>query len=525
MAKLLVFQGDSLERTVELTALPLTIGRGTQNGLILSDPIKSVSREHAEIRFESGAYVLVDRASQNGIWVGGKRLAEVRLDAGVVAAIGRYRLEVEPGPPPQAFLETEDKTTISRRPKLEEVLTSANTLPPPLEGPPAPAPLAEPALPTPSPVPASEPSAGSSTKRQAEGSTRRQPGPNPTRSSRWLIAAGVGVTLLIGGGLAWQLTQPKPVEQVQQPVPPVSQLIADARAKVVQGACAEALSAIIVPALANDPTNAELLQLKESAEACLKPAAPAAASVDAASLLATARTLIGKGFCEEANYSIKQVLDAQPDNAEARELQAKPCTPVPVTTPKSTRPPQTTQGPTVIPHSEGGLDPKTGETAQGYADRVKAVRARYDTLLQQLSRGVSRGAVNQLESFSREFGQDYLDVRAQLSEARRLLRNLAQTQLQEARAFEESKEWDRALDRLTRAGENDAELTGVEAERARIETKKRDEWQQACREAKQQISYPQFRAAAIEKYKRVRALAPNTDPCYADAVRYTERQD
>jgi hypothetical protein len=50
----------------------LTIGRDAENDLAL--PSKKVSREHAEIRFERGRWVLEDRGSFNGTFLNANRL-------------------------------------------------------------------------------------------------------------------------------------------------------------------------------------------------------------------------------------------------------------------------------------------------------------------------------------------------------------------------------------------------------------------------------------------------------------------
>ena len=50
----------------------LTIGRGSENDLVLTS--KKVSREHAEIRFDRGRWVVEDRGSFNGTFLNGTRL-------------------------------------------------------------------------------------------------------------------------------------------------------------------------------------------------------------------------------------------------------------------------------------------------------------------------------------------------------------------------------------------------------------------------------------------------------------------
>src|SRR6476620_1475242 len=95
MPKLLIFRGEAQLNARELTEKIVRIGRGAQNDIVLEDPGKGVSRNHAEIRFEGGRYTLVDLQSQNGIWVSGERVPSVVLEPGVSAALGPFRLVVE----------------------------------------------------------------------------------------------------------------------------------------------------------------------------------------------------------------------------------------------------------------------------------------------------------------------------------------------------------------------------------------------------------------------------------------------
>jgi len=108
VAKLLIFRGEVLHTEVELTGQTVRIGRSPQNDIVLEDPSKGVSRNHAEIRFEGGRCVLTDVQSENGIWVSGSRVPSVVLGPDVVASVGPFRLKLEapatetPVPPPDA---------------------------------------------------------------------------------------------------------------------------------------------------------------------------------------------------------------------------------------------------------------------------------------------------------------------------------------------------------------------------------------------------------------------------------------
>ena len=47
MAKLVVLRGDTVDRKIDLAQLPARIGRAPSNQVVLQDPMKGVSREHA----------------------------------------------------------------------------------------------------------------------------------------------------------------------------------------------------------------------------------------------------------------------------------------------------------------------------------------------------------------------------------------------------------------------------------------------------------------------------------------------
>lgn len=65
------------ERELKIAKLPFTIGRRTDKDLVIPDP--RVSREHAEIRFEKGAFFLIDLNSKLGTFVNGQRIVQHQL--------------------------------------------------------------------------------------------------------------------------------------------------------------------------------------------------------------------------------------------------------------------------------------------------------------------------------------------------------------------------------------------------------------------------------------------------------------
>ena len=62
------------------------IGRSLDNDLVL--PYQSISRHHATIGMVDGAFCLQDLNSQNGCYVGGRRVSEAPLKDGDSVRLG-----------------------------------------------------------------------------------------------------------------------------------------------------------------------------------------------------------------------------------------------------------------------------------------------------------------------------------------------------------------------------------------------------------------------------------------------------
>jgi tetratricopeptide (TPR) repeat protein len=93
--KLHIYRRDTLERTMDLTGHDLRIGRGAENDVVLEDADKTVSRFHAELRFENDEWILIDLNSQNGSWIDGERIQRASLGPGMTIALGHFRLVLE----------------------------------------------------------------------------------------------------------------------------------------------------------------------------------------------------------------------------------------------------------------------------------------------------------------------------------------------------------------------------------------------------------------------------------------------
>ncbi len=83
---------DGAVRTVWLSRATCTIGRGSANDLVLSDP--AVSRRHAVLHWDGVRLQIDDLGSSNGLMVNGRRAERAMLDNGDSVAIGNCELVV-----------------------------------------------------------------------------------------------------------------------------------------------------------------------------------------------------------------------------------------------------------------------------------------------------------------------------------------------------------------------------------------------------------------------------------------------
>lgn len=82
-------------RAVAVTEDWLLIGRAQGNDVTLSNPLRLVSRHHAEICWEDGRFWLVDLGSTNGTWLDGQRLETGQryvLRPGACFAVGDFQV-------------------------------------------------------------------------------------------------------------------------------------------------------------------------------------------------------------------------------------------------------------------------------------------------------------------------------------------------------------------------------------------------------------------------------------------------
>ena len=175
-----------------------------------------------------------------------------------------------------------------------------------------------------------------------------------------------------------------------------------------------------------------------------------------AAILQTARDLIAANDCAGAlDPHINSVLNVEPENAEALELktQAEACI---KSAPSGPRGPVLAVR---IPPADGGLDTLPGEREQDYQLRVKAMRARYDEAVITASKGPSRAAISQFEAIAKETPPGYLDVSAKLAEATRAWRATAKPLATEARDLAAKGMWNEALQKFKDAHAIDPSLS------------------------------------------------------------------
>jgi hypothetical protein len=92
-ARLREIRPDDTQREIDVDAAVLTIGRGSDNDLVIHDA--RVSRHHARLQARRGTLVYTDLGSTNGSRVNGLRVAEVVLGEGDRIELGDSVLVVE----------------------------------------------------------------------------------------------------------------------------------------------------------------------------------------------------------------------------------------------------------------------------------------------------------------------------------------------------------------------------------------------------------------------------------------------
>ncbi|HHV61846.1 MAG TPA: DUF3662 and FHA domain-containing protein [Firmicutes bacterium] len=92
-ARLVVERGYRVGEEFELQEGVTAIGRRKTSDIVLEDP--SVSRDHAEVRWEGEGFILIDRDSTNGTFVNGKRVDRHVLQDGDLIRVGKTLFRFE----------------------------------------------------------------------------------------------------------------------------------------------------------------------------------------------------------------------------------------------------------------------------------------------------------------------------------------------------------------------------------------------------------------------------------------------
>lgn len=94
-AYLLVGQDSAEPIRFDLGAALISIGRASDNDLIVDDPL--VSRHHCQLKLQHGAYSFADLGSRNGSWINGQEAREVALGPGDRIRVGSTEIEFQVG--------------------------------------------------------------------------------------------------------------------------------------------------------------------------------------------------------------------------------------------------------------------------------------------------------------------------------------------------------------------------------------------------------------------------------------------
>jgi CRP-like cAMP-binding protein len=110
----LAVQEKSIRKSIYPIAGTVTIGRGIDNTITLSDP--TVSRSHAKIKCNGGTWSIEDMGSANGIFVDHNRVENAVLESGKTYHIGKAALR---------FIERDDSSRSEHFLKTAEILSAS----------------------------------------------------------------------------------------------------------------------------------------------------------------------------------------------------------------------------------------------------------------------------------------------------------------------------------------------------------------------------------------------------------------
>ncbi len=532
MAKLLIFRGETLLDQRELTGQTLRIGRSAQSDIVLEDPGKGVSRNHAELRFEDGHYTLVDLQSQNGIWVSGSRVPSVVLDPSVVATVGPFRLMVE-APAAAVAAMGPDTAAIEPTQFLERsadplVLLSQEPAPTKSEAPVPPAderPRAKAVVEAPRPKPVDErPRVKTADERPS--SKTVPPSPPPSKSDQWyaqprILVGALAAALLVAASAfaAYKL--------VHKPSAPVWDA-AVAQALIASGRCQEAMEKEITPALQANPNNHEAQSLRDK---CANPTpapttqpeptstVPPAPTAD--EKLTEAETLVASNDCPKALETVNAVLAQEPDNARAKDVLAKVNTCLNPTPAPPAPPTEKATAVKPVPPEKGGLIPLPNETQKDYAARVAAKHQQYTEALALIDNQRYLQARRALDEIAQDVPAGYLDLAQRREELGNTIKAEAKKRFETAQAADAKNDFDGATEGYRRAHDLDASIQ-VEPLIQRLNDRKLEFGRARCTKGSVEYSFGN-NVAAIPMLQDAVKYLPPTDECAVKAREALQR--
>ena len=512
--KLHIYRRDTLEKTLDLTGHDLRIGRGAENDVVLEDADKTVSRFHAELRFENDEWILIDLNSQNGSWIDGERIQRASLSPGMTIALGHFRLVLEDPNAPlphyasaPAPVEEELAPTIMMSASAVQAASAAHAGGAQGSGAPG---HAHPEAAAPAAA-----SAGAAASAAPKAATQKRPkltDPDPTRRAGaamiprpvFYSACAAILALIIG---VMYIMRPQPAEdyapqadQTQTGPESNAQIIArelqDGKTKLEAGDTTGAIDAF-TRALLVDPNHPEALDLKMKAEEkrhrdslsasktpAQTPQAATAASTDTQTPAAAATT-----------PATSTASTTSPATATA----STPGSPLTQAAAASTQKPAAT-GP--------GSREKAAEARKEKAAAAIAAKA-YAQGKSALSAGRYREAIGALESALLN-RPNYQDAAALLEQAKAGVRGEAQKVASQAQALAGSGDLTGALREYERAHQIDPSLTSIATGVAEVRGKMKGMGDEAYKRGRQLEAVGRLQDATMQ-YTRAAEMLPADD--------------
>jgi tetratricopeptide (TPR) repeat protein len=563
--KLLIYRGDTLERTLDLTDRDVRIGRGAENDVVLEDPEKTVSRFHAELRPEQGGWVVLDLNSQNGIWIEGQRIQRQVLRAGQIAQLGNFRIVIDGGagasavPAAASPAEMPATMVMSREPAAPAAgpgQAGEGPAAPSSMGPTSPGPSGggAPSPPPPSPIqPAVAPRRPKLTP--TDGGDQKKgiasiPRPIFYGGSLFLLLLIIGVMYIMKprptSSASDEPQPPQPPQQQQQEpgasqpqagpnAPPgsdkgggqgaasqqaaasqqgnetneqiVARYVKEGKDKLDAGDPAAAIESFN-RALMIDPSNAEALDLKMRADEKRHQQQQAGPATPGLGTPGPGTSTTGAGKAGTGGGSLAS--GAQTAGGQAAGGQNGGGSGAGTATPTSTAAADAAKAEAAAKAKAERAAAVKGRKEKAAREAATALQKRYAQAKAAVSRGDYEHAIPDLEAILRD-KPGYQDTASLLDEAKRLRRADAQKSVTSAAAAAGKGEYVSAMRDYERAARIDPGVPGLQEAIAGVRKQMHDAGEQAYRRARQ-LDAVGRRLDALELYQRAVALLPADDP-------------